>query len=55
MAAVTTFLPRQGEVAARRTGGEDSGGFGVRGSAPSTTRLWRAVPLPRCAREDVFA
>ena len=54
MAAVTTFLPRQGEVAARRTGGEDSGGFGVRGSAPSTTALRRS-PSPADAREDFAA
>ena len=54
MAAVTTFLPRQGEVAARRTGGEDSGGFGVRGSAPSTTASRRS-PSPADAREDFAA
>ncbi len=54
MAAVTTFFPRQGEVAAKRTAGEDSGGFGVRGSAPSTTASRRS-PSPADAREDFAA
>lgn len=46
MAAVTTFFSRQGELAAKRTGAEESGGFGVRGSAPLHHRF-AAVPLPR--------
>ncbi len=54
MAAITTFLPRLEEVAAKRTPGEDSGGFGVRGSAPSTTASRRS-PAPADAREDVAA
>ena len=53
MAAVTTFFPRQGE-AAKRTEGEDSGGLGIRGSAPSTTALRRS-PSPADAREDFAA
>ncbi|MBB3876061.1 hypothetical protein GGR47_002307 [Sphingomonas aquatilis] len=54
MAAITTFLLRKAEVAAKRTEGEDSGGFGVRGSAPSTTASRRS-PSPADAREDVAA
>ena len=54
MAAITTFFPRQGEVAAERTEGEDSGGFGGRGSAPSTTASRRS-PSPADAREDFAA
>jgi hypothetical protein len=54
MAAVTTFFSRQGEVAAKRTEGEDSGGFGVRGNAPSTTASRRS-PSPADAREDFLA
>jgi hypothetical protein len=54
MAAVTTSLSRQGEVAAKRTEGEDSGGFGIRGSAPSTTASRRS-PSPADAREDFAA
>jgi tRNA pseudouridine55 synthase len=54
LADVEAVLPRftgaitQGEVAARRADG--GGGYGDRpvcGHAPSTTRLRRAVPLPR--------
>ncbi|MBB3876060.1 hypothetical protein GGR47_002306 [Sphingomonas aquatilis] len=56
MLALYPVLPRQGEVARRsRDGGGGYGKAYVCGDAPSTTRLWRAVPLPRCAREDVFA
>ena len=56
MLALSTVLPRQGEVARRsRDGGGGYDEAHVCGDAPSTTRLWRAVPLPRCAREDVFA
>ncbi len=54
MAAVTTFLSREGKLAATRTAGEDSGGFGVRGSAPSTTASRRS-PSPADAREDFAA
>ena len=54
MAAVTTFLPRLEEVAAKRTAGEVSGGFGVGGSAPSTTAARRS-PSPADAREDFAA
>ena len=54
MAAVTTFLPREGKVAAKRTEGEDSGGFGVGGNAPSTTASRRS-PSPADAREDFAA
>ncbi len=56
MLAFSPVLPRQGEVARRsRDGGGGYGEAHVCGEAPSTTRLWRAVPLPRSAREDVLA
>ena len=56
MLAFSPVLPRLGEVA--RRSGDGGGGYGeahVCSGTPSTTRLWQAVPLPRCAREDVFA
>ena len=56
MLALSPVLPRQGEVARQcRDGGGGYGKAYVCSDAPSTTRLWRAVPLPRCARENVFA
>ncbi len=56
MLAFAPVLPRQGEVARRsRDGGGGYGEAHVCGDAASTTRLWRAVPLPRCAREDLAA
>ena len=56
MCVTNLFLPRQGEVAVRGTdGGGGYGELGVWGTTPSTTRLRRAVPLPRFAREELFA
>ena len=37
------------------TEGEDTAELVIRGDAPSTTRLRRAVPLPRFAREELVA
>jgi hypothetical protein len=48
------FLPRLGKVAVRSTdGGRGYGKAGMCGT-PSTTRLRRAVPLPRFAREELI-
>ncbi len=56
MLALSPVLPRQGEVARRsRDGGGGYGEAHVCSGTPTTTRRWQAVPLPRCAREDVFA